>query len=252
VVIRTDLAVAFMLLTRLPMGWLASPEDPPDQARCIWAFPLVGITVGLAGGLSYDLTSKVGVPPLLAAIWSFAVMLAISGGLHEDGLADTVDGFGGGATPTRKMEIMRDSRIGSFGTLALLVSSLIRVAAVAAIAHPDAVFKAFLVAGTLGRSAMVLPLIMLPAARPDGMAASLGRPCAMSSVVAFVVAGLLPLVCLPVGRAVIVIGLAAASALAITRLARSQINGHTGDVIGATEVTVECVVLTVLASAMNA
>jgi adenosylcobinamide-GDP ribazoletransferase len=249
--LRSDLTVAFMLLTRLPARKFSRSDDVPDMARCVWVFPVVGLAVGLAGGLCYWLASRVGVPPLLAAAWSLAAMLAITGGFHEDGLADTADGFGG-ATPARKLEIMRDSRIGSYGALALLLSSLMRLAAVAAVGRPGAVVIGLVLAGMLGRSAMVLLLLLLPPARPDGMGASMGRPRTASIVVALAIAGAVPFVCLPAGPAVAVVAFAAGVALVVARLAATQISGYTGDVLGASEVAVECVVLTVLASAISA
>jgi adenosylcobinamide-GDP ribazoletransferase len=241
-----------MLLTRLPVERFSRPGEAPDMARCVWAFPVVGLAVSLAGGLCYWLASRLGVPPALAAIWSLAAMLAITGVFHEDGLADTADGFGGGATAARKLDIMRDSRIGSYGALALLLSSLMRLAATAAIGRPGAVLIGLVLAGMLGRSAMVLLLLLLPPARPDGMGASMGRPRTASAVVALTLAGAVPFICLPAGIALVAVALAGGAALVVARLATTQISGYTGDVLGAAEVIVECVVLTVVASAITA
>ncbi len=240
---------AFTLLTRLPVGRFPRPGRAPDLARCVWAFPIVGLVVSLISGLSFWLAHALGAPPPLAAAWTLAAMLLLTGGFHEDGLADTADGFGGGATVARKLDIMRDSRIGTFGALALLLSCLIRITAMAAIGQPAMVVIALVLAGMAGRSAMVLLLLLLPPARQEGMGASVGRPPAASATPALTIACLAPFAFLPAGPSIIIVALGAGTALAIARLARSQINGYTGDVLGAAEVVVECVVLTVLSCA---
>jgi adenosylcobinamide-GDP ribazoletransferase len=230
-----DLRAAFGLLTRLPVG---SCSTPPDLARCVWAFPLVGLVVnGIAAAVC-----TAGLPPLLGGAWALAVTMLLTGALHEDGLADTADGLGGGRNPARKMEIMRDSRIGSYGALALSMSLLIRFSAIAVIAHPE---SALVTAGVLGRGAMIVPLMLLPPARPDGMGAIVGHPpmiaaalgLALSAAVAWLVLG---------GRPAIAAVMAAAGVgLVVTGLVWRQIGGYTGDTLGAVEVLTECVVLSV-------
>jgi adenosylcobinamide-GDP ribazoletransferase len=241
-----DLAGGFMLLTRLPVARFVRFGGPADLARCVWAFPVVGLVVGGMGGTVYWLGRWVGMPPLLGAVWALAVTMILTGGLHEDGLADTADGFGGGGSPGRKMEIMRDSRIGSYGALALILSVVVRVGAMAALDRPMIVLCAMIVAGMVGRSGMLVLLLALPAVRADGMGASVGRPSAGRAGVGLglaVVAAFLLLHAVP-AIAVVVLGFGAASIMA--RVAHSQIGGHTGDVLGASEVVTECVVLTVL------
>ena len=243
-----DLLAALQLLTRLPVGRFL-PAAAPDLSRCVWAFPVIGLIVGLIGGTAYGVAWFLGVPPFLAGGWTLLVMILVTGAFHEDGLADTADGFGGGTTPERKLEIMRDSRIGTYGTLALVLSLLLRASAIGAIARPGGAISALIVAATVGRSAMILPLLMLDPARPDGMAASLGKPETVTVAVSVAVAALAAIVLLPFGLALLVVLLGLGSALAISALAHAQIGGYTGDVLGATELAAECVVLTVIASA---
>jgi adenosylcobinamide-GDP ribazoletransferase len=238
-----DLRAAFGLLTRLPAG---SGAIPPNLARCVWAFPVVGLVVnGLAAAVYWGATG-IGMPPLLAAGWALTVMMLLTGGLHEDGLADTADGFGGGRTPARKLEIMRDSRIGSYGALALTMSLLIRASAIAAIAHPIALVPA----GMLGRAAMILPLRLLAPARDEGLGAAVRRPSIANAAAGLALAGVATLVVLPLRPAATAIIIATVAALILTRLARSQVGGHTGDVLGATELVTECAVFTVIACGM--
>ena len=233
-----------MLLTRLPVARFGCGEQ--DLAAAVWAFPLVGMTIGALGGLVYWAASWLGSPPLLSAVWSLAAMLMATGALHEDGLADTVDGFGGGRTLSRKLEIMRDSRIGSYGALALMLSVLVRVGAVAALIRPAAVLTALMTAGLLARAAIILVLILLPAARPDGMGAAVGTHARAAANIGLVLAVAIPLLLLPFFKAVAVLLIAVAACLAFARLAARQIGGYSGDVLGATAVIVECVALTAI------
>jgi adenosylcobinamide-GDP ribazoletransferase len=244
-----DLIAAFMLLTRLPVGRLGSGSS--DLARSVWAFPVVGLVVGLIGALFYWLLHGTGVPAWLAACWTVAATLIASGAFHEDGLADTADGFGGGRTRERKLEIMRDSRIGSYGAATLALSLLIRIGALAALERPHAVLVALIAAGMAGRGAMIVPLLLLSPARTDGMASGLGHIPQWSAGLGLGLVGLVLLLLLPVGGAFIVAAAAAGAALLMTQLARAQVGGHTGDVLGAAEIAVECVVLTVLAAILR-
>ena len=111
-----------MLLTRLPMGWLTTSVGPGRLADAVWAFPVVGAVVGAIGGAVFWFCTRLGMPPGVAAVWTLVSMLLVTGALHEDGLADFADGLGGGRTRERKLAIMRDSRIGTFGGLALMLS----------------------------------------------------------------------------------------------------------------------------------
>jgi adenosylcobinamide-GDP ribazoletransferase len=229
-----DLSAALMLLTRLPV-----PGALPARAAGVWAWPIVGAIVGLVGAAVYWLAIRLGLPPALAAICAVAGTVLTTGALHEDGLADTADGFGGGATVARKLEIMRDSRIGSFGALALILSLGLRVAALASLADPAVVAIDLVAAGVLGRAVMIGIMLALPPARADGMAAALGALPIMPAAIGFAIA--FACVLLPHGvRAVVAAGLAGALMI---WLARRQIGGHTGDVLGATEQAAECAVL---------
>jgi adenosylcobinamide-GDP ribazoletransferase len=248
-VLLTDLVTAFMLLTRLPVARFVRPGVPPDLARCIWAFPIVGLAVGAVGGLVYWLAHKLGMPPLVAAAWTLGATLITTGAIHEDGLADTADGFAGGATPARKIEIMRDSRIGSYGALGLLLSLILRASAIAALDRPRLVLIAMVLAGMLGRSGMLVFLLALKPARDEGMGASVAKPPAWSAALGMGFAIAAPALLLPVQPAIAAVILGLGSCLAVARLAYKQIGGHTGDVLGAGELVSECVVLTAIASA---
>lgn len=235
-----------MLLTRLPLGRFGG-TGASDLGRGVWAFPAVGLVVGLLGGLVYWAMHRLGVPALLAGSWAWVAILLTTGAFHEDGLADTADGFGGGGTRARKLEIMRDSRIGAYGAMALGLSLLIRISAVAALEHPRQVLVALVTAAMAGRGGMIVVLLVLQPARLDGMAAGMRDIPRWSAALGLGLVGLALLSCLPTTSAIIVALAAFATCFGLARLARAQIGGHSGDVLGATEVIVESVTLTVLA-----
>jgi adenosylcobinamide-GDP ribazoletransferase len=241
--LRTDLVSAFMLLTRLPAGWLATSAGPGRLADAVWAFPVVGAVVGAIGGGVFWVCARLAMPPGVATVWTLASMLLVTGALHEDGLADFVDGLGGGRTRERKLAIMRDSRIGTFGALALMLSLAARGTALAALAQPARVAVALIVAAALGRGAIAVLLLTSAPARPDGLAAQLqasrfGRT-ALGPGIAVVPAFAL----LPFGTALGATTAALVSALVIAWFAHRQLGGYTGDVLGAAVVVTECVVL---------
>jgi len=246
-----ELVAALTLLTRLPVGWLRRPWSDPSLASAVWAFPVVGLLLGTLGGVAYWAVHRFGLPPLLAAVWTLGVLLVLTGAFHEDGLADVADGFGGGRTAERKLEIMRDSRIGTYGALALVWSCLVRVAAIASLGRPGLVMFALIVAASIARGGMIILLATLKPARTDGIAASLGTLPGGRVALGLGIALVTPFFLLPVGTATVVVLCGLLTCLAISWLARQQIGGHTGDVLGAAEVVVECVVLTALAALLR-
>ncbi len=241
----SDLLHGFALLTRLPTGRFT--KSAPNLGRTAWVFPLVGLLVGAVGGLAYWGGYWVGMPPVLAALAAFGITTMLTGAFHEDGCADVADGFGGGRTMDRKLEIMRDSRIGSYGAMALIWSAAIRVAAVVSIGKPRTVLIVLVVVATIARAGMIGPLLLLKPARADGLAASMHVP-EWSATLGLAVALVTPFLLLAPVLAIVVLGLGALTALAMAGLARWQIAGHTGDVLGATEVAIECVLLIAIAT----
>ena len=158
-----ELAASFALLTRLPVGRFV----PPDETQAVWAYPIVGATVGLIGGVAYWLLFSLSCPPVLAALLAVATAVLVTGALHEDGLADMADGFGGG-TPEKRLAIMRDARVGSYGVLALILSVGLRVGAITLMAKPALVVAALIAAGAASRATAVALMVALPHARSDG------------------------------------------------------------------------------------
>ena len=142
---RDELRTAAMFLTRLPFR--SGDRGLPALGSTAWAFPLVGLGVGLAAGLVFGIASWLGLTGWLAAVFAVSAQIALTGALHEDGLADVADGFGGGKDAPAKLAIMRDSRIGVFGVITLVLSLAARIGALAALADTATVIAARMVAG---------------------------------------------------------------------------------------------------------
>jgi adenosylcobinamide-GDP ribazoletransferase len=232
-----------MLLTRLPAGRLADPVPTLAQAR--WAFPLVGLVVGALAWAVHAGALAVGLSPLVAAVAALATAALVTGGLHLDGLADFADGIGGGRDRAHCLEIMRDSRIGSYGVLALVFATALAVAALAGIAG-GAPPEVFLLAATTSRLAMLVLLDRLPPVRPDGLGSRAAGAAPLAWVPgALVVAGLV----LWTGPgALAALAAAALAALIVARLALRRIGGQTGDVLGAAQVLAETAAILALSA----
>jgi adenosylcobinamide-GDP ribazoletransferase len=179
-----DLRMAASFVTILPVA-LSKPAADGAVARATWALPVAGLLVGLAGALVYKVASLLGLSPNLAALLALAATALVTGALHEDGLADTADGLGGGRTRERKLEIMRDSRIGTYGLCALILSFGLRWSALATIANPWAVALALCAAHTAARAGLPAFMSQVAPARPDGLSASAGSPPGRSVAIAF-------------------------------------------------------------------
>ncbi|MDD2861773.1 MAG: adenosylcobinamide-GDP ribazoletransferase [Acidiphilium sp.] len=245
-----ELLAAMGLLTRLPLGRYLPGPGEVDQAQSVRAYPLVGGMVGLIAALGYALAIEAGMSPLLAAFWALVVNGLVTGALHEDGLADSADGLAGGQSVTRRLEIMRDSRIGSYGALALMLSLGVRGAAIAALGIPGVVVAGLVSAGMLGRMAMVLVMWRGEPARRDGLAAAIGPISRHAAWTAVGSAALVCVVLLGAVRAVLVLGVTGGLAWWWRGVGRRAIGGYTGDTLGGLEIIVECVVLSLLAGVM--
>jgi adenosylcobinamide-GDP ribazoletransferase len=243
-----ELVAAFMLLTRLPVGRLGCLRANDGFAGAVWAYPVVGVAVGAIGGAVYLLSAEIGLPPAFAAICVIAATVLATGALHEDALADMADGFGGGRSRAHKLEIMRDSRVGTFGVLALVLSVAARAAAIMSIAVPSKVAIVLIGTGSLARGAMLVPVILLSPARTDGLGAGLRTTGKARALVGLILSATVAFLVLPPVAAVSATATAVFAALCLSALAWRQIGGYTGDVLGATEAIAECATLGLLAT----
>ncbi len=229
-----DLAASIAFLTRLPLGRRAAIAGP-GIAQAVWAFPIAGMLVGVIGALVYALAHRAGLPAWPAAALTVAVTLLATGCLHEDGLADTADGFGGGKTREQKLDIMRDSRIGTYGVCALAASILLRVSTLASLADPALVLPALIAAHGAARATMPLFMFLIPPARSDGLSFDVGASPLARVAIAGALGFLILVVCLgpALGIAASILLLAVIAFMAWLSL--RQIKGQTGDVLGALE-----------------
>ena len=240
-----DARVAAAFLTRLPLP-LAHPPGPGRLAQASWAFPIVGLAVGITGGLVYGAAYWLGLPPLLAAIFAIAGQIMLTGALHEDAAADVADGLGGGTTRERKLDLMRDSRIGTFGALALISVFTARVVAISALAEAELVIAALVAAGAASRATMVAVMAMVAPARSDGLGAQAGRPHTGTVAAALIIAIVVSLLALGTVAGTAGLAGAAIAASGLAWIAWRQIGGQTGDVLGACQQAAEVLCLAVI------
>lgn len=234
--------LAILLLTRLPLGRLA--ETVPSLSDARWAFPLAGFPLGMIGWVVFALSGWVGLPPLSASVATICALSLATGGLHHDGLADFADGIWGGDDVEQRLEIMRDSRIGSYGVLALIIALGLQASALADLT-PDVGLIEFLFIAVASRLTMLSVLIALPAARSDGLgksAAGGGWRQIIPGLVLFLTLGLF---CTSHFVAFLPM---AAFAAGITLFSRKRLGGQTGDVLGATQLITEIAGWTTLAA----
>ena len=237
---------AWGFLTRWPVPHRVWGEDG-DLGRSMRWFPLAGAGVGLFAGVTYAVLAQLGKPDLAAAGIALAVAALLTGALHEDGLADLADGLGGGDTKARALEIMRDSRIGVYGALALALATLIKAGALAS--HAPVEGLAFMVcAHASGCAAVALSAASAPYARPDGMAGHAGTTMGNAGI-AVGVAALIALTCGAQGLLALVLALAAGQALLLHL--RQRLGGWTGDGRGAIEQVAEITALVVLSATLT-
>jgi adenosylcobinamide-GDP ribazoletransferase len=248
-----DCAAAFLLLSRIPTGWHHFPADrPPNFTSALWAFPLVGLVIGGAGGCIMVAAASLGLPPLAASALTLLSLALLSGAMHEDGLADMADGFGGSRDTDSIMRIMHDSRIGAYGVLALILATALRLSLLTLCLE---ILSGWHLVGFIAlisaasRFQPVLQLAVFPLSPHASLAALTGRPGMIRLMVALALwcpamiflFGMVPTatIALP----------ACALSLWIGRVATRKIDGLSGDVMGATTLCGEIIMLISWASA---
>lgn len=240
-----DIPLALVLLTRLPLPQLASSSFQ-RQSRAVWAFPLAGLAVTLPACMAAYAGQALGLSAGLAAGLFLMVQVLLTGAMHEDGLADCADGFWGGFAPARRLEIMKDSQIGSYGVLALVFAIGLRWHALSLLLDLGQGWSALAIA-LLSRAMMPMLMVWLPNARQSGLSQSVGRPSRRATALGL---GLAVALALPLLGFV---SLAVAALLALLTLglglvARTKIGGQTGDVLGACQQVSEIAGLLMLAA----
>jgi len=221
-----NLRIAFGLLTTLPFG-IRGSWQPGDSGRAgIW-YPLVGVVIGGLTWLVWYVLKQY-FPPLAVGVMTLVVWVGLTGGLHLDGLADCCDGLLSSTSPERRLEIMKDPHLGTFGGIGLILVLFSKTIALSILTSSNGL--GIILAATVSRW-MILPASLLPLANPDGMAADFASGFKRSVVFISAVfpLGLACLLGIPGFFALVAAGVAAAAVLAFSY---SRINGVTGDVFG--------------------
>jgi adenosylcobinamide-GDP ribazoletransferase len=238
----SDIALCLVFFTRLPLPHFETRDSV--FARAIWAAPVIGLAVALIGGIVFALAALLGLAASPAAALALAATMLATGCLHEDGLSDTADGFGGGRTRDKKLEIMRDSRIGTYGACALALSVLLRWITISDLGGAVAVFCALIAAHAASRALLPAFMHMLPPARADGLSAGVGA-ISPDTALAAAALGTVALLFLGLSGAVVAALCLGVVFFLLRALCFSQIGGQTGDTTGALQQAAEITVLLV-------
>ena len=248
-----DTISSVRFLSRLPVGTEKASIEPLNFQKTAHTFPLAGLIIAFPAALVLLILQTLDVPSVASAIITFLVLTITTGALHEDGLADTADGFWGGHTPEQRLEKMRDSAIGSFGTLALIFSIALRVALLASLIDTFNGYQSallLLAIASISRFAILQPWQALPAARtakstdnntekdPAGLSARFNSPDFQTfsrAVLLLLPAGLILFFLIGIWGFIVALVVMQVLVAVITRLSQYYVGGHTGDTLGATQ-----------------
>ena len=241
-----ELVMGVRFFSRLPTG--NTPHQRPNLDRMALTLPLTSVVIGVIPVAVLLLLEWAGTPTFFAAVIAVASLIIVTGAMSEDALADAADGLFGGPTIEQRLDIMKDSRHGTYGVCAIVVLLAARIAAVGSVTSPLEAAAIMLTAPLLGRSGALWLSVALPAARSGGAAATAGQVSQRNFLVGIGIAAIVSFA--TAGFAVGILGLVAAFALAATvawgwtTLCRKLIGGQTGDLIGALQALLEIAALT--------
>lgn len=239
-----DIPAAIGLLSRLPMP-VDGHKATARGAEAAWAYPVAGLAIGIVVASVASLALWLGIPGGVAAALALAASVIITGAMHEDGLADSADGLWGGWHRDRRLEIMKDSRIGVYGVTALILAFLIRWLALGPFVTAGLHWPLILTVAMVSRTGMVGVMALLPHAREEGLSRSVGRPSPATALIAVLIAAVPAVYFWNIG-VVVIAGIAALTTLICALIAKAKIGGQTGDILGATQQVVEMAVLLTL------
>lgn len=239
-----DIPAALGLLSRLPVN-----VGGKRGAACAWAFPITGLILGTIAAAIGWIAATIGLSNGLTAGLALVSLVVMTGAMHEDGLADSIDGLWGGWDKVRRLEIMRDSHIGAYGVIALVLSLGLRWIALAALAQAGLLTIALIAVATLSRVPMVVVMALLPHARKDGLSASVGRVGMNTAMIAVVIAAFTAIAILG-WSGILLIAAVALAGTVIALIAMRKIGGQTGDILGATQQIAEIAGLITLSTVL--
>ena len=252
----SDTMRAIGFLTRMPVAAKWFDDDDGTLSQTCRAFPIAGALSTLPSILVIVTGTVLDLPVWLTAAFAITALVIVCGGLHEDGLADTADGFYGAGTAERRLEIMKDSHIGSYGAMALIAAFTLRTIALASLLQTGLFTAVACLIGAVvvGKVSLVWHWTELSSARTGGTADKAGTPTEDASVFALttgaVIAGVLALTLRGFTPTIIAAAFAALAAIGFRKLCIDKITGHTGDTLGASAIMTEIAFLAGLASGL--
>ena len=239
-----DLAASIMFFTRIPINWTFFSKEPPNLTRAAWCFPFVGFIIGILSGMIGDLCILINLPIFLSCSIAVALSVLITGAFHEDGLADMADGFGAGGSADNINKIMHDSRLGTYGTVSLILAFLIRLSLVIELVELG--YSIILIL-SIGFASGKLALLFLRNSFNTSIFSKTGSIIENVSPVKLTVATILWLLpsifIFPFSGILLGIFLVSVTLFCIGRMAEKKIGGVTGDVLGAGAFLTELVFL---------
>ncbi|MTI11166.1 adenosylcobinamide-GDP ribazoletransferase [Curvivirga aplysinae] len=226
--IWADIATAFLFLSRIPM-----PYYGRQISVAAWAFPIVGWLVGAIGAGVFILATFLGLTGWLAAVLAIVATVFVTGALHEDGFSDVADGYWGGHSVEKRLSIMRDSSVGAYGALALVLNIALRAGALASFYNPILILVVMVSAHGLGRASMSMVMALQAPAGKTGMAATAGKTAMPIALIALVL-GLLPFSAfIPVQAAVFIAAVPLVAGVGFMQIMKAKLGGTNGDSLGA-------------------
>ena len=241
-----DFVRAATFLTRIPFQ-IDEAEAARPLATAALGFPLVGLMVGVIGAIAFVIANAVGLPQLASALIAVAATALVAGGLHEEGLANTMDGLLSGKDRDNSLHIMRESALGKFGMLSLIFVVGLKVAAIEAL-EPGMAAASLVAAEVAGRTVLPVVLMLIPPARAEGLSFQAGRPRKENATLTLLLGSALVMLMLGIGSGLVTVVIIAALCALMTRVATLRLGGHTGDALGAIEqITATAVLLTAAA-----
>lgn len=243
--IHADLYCGLSFFTRVPVQWLYRPNFPFSFGRAVWIWPWIGFIIGLIISAIFNAACQFFPSAWIIGFLTLGMQFLLTGGLHEDGLADMADGFGGGKDKEHKLEIMRDNRLGSYGVLTLIVILGLQVSALSFLARYNTTYAVMILVITaiLSRVSMIIPICCSQPARSDGLATSLINISRPSILIALLSTLILVFTLTSWTTAIIYMILSGIISAGITLYSQKHIQGYTGDVLGAIQTLVSTAIL---------
>lgn len=242
--IHADLYCGLSFFTRVPVQWLYRPNFPFSFGRAVWIWPWIGFIIGLIISAIFNAACQFFPSAWIIGFLTLGMQFLLTGGLHEDGLADMADGFGGGKDKAHKLEIMRDSRLGSYGVLTLFILLGLQVSSLSFLArYHTHTTSILIITAILSRISMLLPICCSQPARSDGLATSLVNIPRSSLLIALLSTLILVFTLTSWTAAITYIMLSGVISAGITLYSQKHIQGYTGDVLGAIQTLVATTIL---------